>query len=56
MFIRPKSQVFQMNWPPADWAQSEDKKWHQDVEGAKLAKEYQLKSTAVLTSCSTCHR
>src|SRR6266705_2934164 len=53
MFIRPKSQVFQMDWPPAEWAHSEDMKWHQDVEGTKLVKEYQLKSTAILTSCST---
>jgi hypothetical protein len=48
MFIRPKSQVFQMDWPPPDYNQSE--------EGKRLAKEYKIQSTGVLTSCSTCHR
>jgi hypothetical protein len=47
-FIRPKSEVFTMDWPPAAW--------RQDVEGQKLLTENKVQSTAVLTSCSTCHR
>jgi len=28
----------------------------QDVKGKELAKKYNIQSTEVLTSCSTCHR
>jgi len=45
-----------MNWPPPEWEQSPDKEWHQEIEGPKLSREYNLQSTGVLTSCSTCHR
>lgn len=48
LFIRPKSEVFKMDWPPAGYNQAE--------EGKKLTKEYKIPSTDVLTSCSTCHR
>jgi hypothetical protein len=45
--LRPKEEIFNMAWePPAN----------QDVEGARLRNEYQLKNTRLLTSCSTCHR
>jgi cytochrome c peroxidase len=47
-FIRPKEEVFTMDWPPATW--------QQDVEGPKLLTENKIQSTTVLTSCSTCHR
>ncbi|MGA9767632.1 MAG: cytochrome c3 family protein [Blastocatellia bacterium] len=47
-FIRPKKEVFTMDWPPAGWKQ--------DDEGQKLLTENKIQSTAVLTSCSTCHR
>ena len=47
-FIRPKKEVFTMDWPPAAWKQ--------DEEGAKLLTENKIQSTTVLTSCSTCHR
>src|SRR6266513_1897432 len=38
-FIRPKKEVFTMNWPPEEWEQSADKKWHQEVEGDKTMAE-----------------
>jgi hypothetical protein len=45
--LRPRDQVFNMNWgAPPD----------QDVVGKKLAEEYKIRTTAELTSCSTCHR
>jgi hypothetical protein len=47
-FIRPRNQVFNMEWPPEDFNQLE--------EGRRLASEYKIQSTGVLTSCSTCHR
>jgi len=43
-----EDQVFNMDWPPANYDQA--------TEGKRLAKEYNIQSTAVLTSCSTCHR
>ena len=43
-FVRPKSEVFNVNWqPPPDQAE----------QGRKLVAEYKIQS---LTSCSTCHR
>jgi len=47
-FIRPKKEVFTMDWPRDGW--------RQDEEGTKLLTENKIQSTAVLTSCSTCHR
>lgn len=46
-FIRPREEVFNMNWePPPD----------QPEEGARLAKQYHVKDVQTLTNCSTCHR
>lgn len=46
-FIRPREEVFNLNWqPPADPQQAQALR-------ASLAKEYQVQS---LMSCSTCHR
>src|SRR5271167_1329869 len=45
--LRPKDQIFNMNWK-ADANQEET--------GKKLAAEYKLRTVAELTSCSTCHR
>src|SRR6478752_8971824 len=44
---RPKDQVFNMNWQaPANQAEI----------GKKFAEERKIRTTAELTSCSTCHR
>jgi hypothetical protein len=45
--LRPKSQVYNMDWTPGA---------NQEGEGKKLAEEYKLRTKAELTSCSTCHR
>lgn len=46
-FVRPKDQVFNMQWePPAD----------QIAGGRRLVREYHIQGPNVLTSCSTCHR
>ncbi|HSB79927.1 MAG TPA: cytochrome c3 family protein [Candidatus Methylomirabilis sp.] len=46
-FVRPREQVFSMDWqPPED----------QLALGRKLVKEYKIQGPEVLTSCSTCHR
>jgi hypothetical protein len=45
--LRPKDQVFNMNWKAPD---------NQAEIGAQLAAERKIRSTAELTSCSTCHR
>jgi cytochrome c7-like protein len=45
--LRPREDVFRMDWqPPAD----------QLEQGKRLAKEYNIQSWELLTSCSTCHR
>ena len=43
-FVRPKSEVFSVNWQPPP---------NQAEMGRELVKEYNIQS---LTSCSTCHR
>jgi hypothetical protein len=42
-FVRPRAEVFNMNWQPED----------QLAVGRRLVKEYKIQK---LTSCSTCHR
>lgn len=45
--LRPKDKIFEVGWtPPANQAEI----------GAQLHKEYNIQSTQLLTSCSTCHR
>lgn len=46
-YVRPRDQVFNMNWvPPSD----------DPGLGARLVKEYKIADVRQLTSCSTCHR
>ncbi len=46
-FLRPRDQVFSMDWQaPANQLEL----------GKKLARDYKIRSVAELTSCSTCHR
>jgi hypothetical protein len=45
--LRPKDQVFNMDWKAPE---------NQEQVGRQLAAEYKLRTTAELTSCSTCHR
>ena len=46
-FVRPKDQVFNMQWEPSP---------DQIAEGRQLVGEYHIQGPNVLTSCSTCHR
>ncbi|HET8562695.1 MAG TPA: cytochrome c3 family protein [Candidatus Binatia bacterium] len=46
-YIRPREQVFNMNWQPQE---------NQSDLGKRLIKEYNIRGADVLTSCSTCHR
>jgi Cytochrome c7 and related cytochrome c len=46
-FLRPREEVFNMAWRPGT---------DQVQLGRALMKEYNIKSPATLTSCSTCHR
>ena len=45
--LRDKKDITNMEWEPAI---------NQEVKGRELAKQYNIQSTDVLTSCSTCHR
>lgn len=45
--LRPKEDIFKMDWEaPQD----------QETKGHELAKQYNIQSKELLTSCSTCHR
>lgn len=55
-FIRPKEEVFTMDWPPANNGKSEGDQWHQEIKGPQLVKEYGIKGIAPMTDCNTCHR
>ena len=46
-FIRPKKEVFNMQWQDGDIDTS---------ERAKLKADYKIRSKEMMTSCSTCHR
>jgi len=46
-FIRPKSEVFNMNYQPGDI---------DDADRKKLKVDYKIRSKEMMTSCSTCHR
>src|SRR5262249_24053759 len=52
-FVRPREQVFNMNWRPADERDETGRPYDQLTLGRKLVEEYRIQS---LTSCSTCHR
>jgi len=47
-YIRPREQVFNMDWPPPGYDQM--------AEGKKLMKRYDIDSVEEITNCSTCHR
>lgn len=46
-FIRPKSEIFNMQWQDGDINQA---------ERAKLKVDYKIRSKETITSCSACHR
>lgn len=46
-FIRPKSEIYNMNWQDGDLTAE---------ERLKLKDEYKIRNKEMLTSCSTCHR
>lgn len=46
-FIRPKKEVFNMQWQDGDI---------DTTERAKLKVDYKIRSKEMMTSCSTCHR
>jgi len=49
-FIRPRKEVFNMEWRP------ENKTKEELAEGQRLFDEYRVRHKAILQSCSTCHR
>lgn len=46
-FIRPRSEIFNMDWQVNDL---------DDAARAKLKVDYKIRSKEMMTSCSTCHR
>jgi len=47
-YVRPREQVFNMEWPPPGYDQA--------AEGQRLVKQYNILPPAAITNCSTCHR
>src|SRR5499433_151962 len=47
-YIRPREQVFNLDWPPPGYDQM--------AEGKKLMMRYDIDSVEEITNCSTCHR
>jgi hypothetical protein len=46
-YVRPRSEIFNMQWQPPK---------NQDEVGKRLVAEYRILDPGLLTSCSTCHR
>jgi hypothetical protein len=46
-FIRPKSEIYNMQWQDADLTTE---------ERVDLKEKYKIRSKDIMTSCSTCHR
>jgi hypothetical protein len=46
-FIRPREEVFNMDWQPPE---------NQNEQGKVLVEKYHVKDAQSLTNCSTCHR
>jgi hypothetical protein len=49
-FLRPKSEVYNMNWP------EENTTAEQLARGRELKEQYSVRHKAIMQSCSTCHR
>ncbi|HEX8651608.1 MAG TPA: cytochrome c3 family protein [Pyrinomonadaceae bacterium] len=49
-FVRPKEEVFNMQWPQENHTEQEI------ARGRDLVKSYHIQDAQTLTSCSTCHR
>lgn len=49
-FVRPKDKVFDMKW------RVENKSNEELAEGRQWVKDYDVKDSRIITSCSTCHR
>ena len=45
--LRPQADIFSMRWRPPD---------NQQAVGKRLAKDYRIRDTHYLTTCSVCHR
>jgi hypothetical protein len=54
--LRPREQVFNMKWQPADERDEQGLPYDQLTLGRKLVTEYGIKDPYRLTSCSVCHR
>jgi hypothetical protein len=59
-YLRPRDQVFNMRYEPPSGSEPvvvDGKEYGDQISlGTDLAKKYQLRTVADITSCSTCHR
>jgi hypothetical protein len=54
-FLRPKDKIYDMEYNGENQL-AENRSKERLEEGLRLKKEYRIRSEAVMTSCSTCHR
>jgi hypothetical protein len=54
--LRPVEKVFDMKWQPSDERDENGTPYDQITLGLKLKREYEIKDTHFLTSCTVCHR
>src|SRR5262245_56818297 len=54
--VGPREQVFNMRWQPSDERDKAGQPLDQHTLGPRLVKQYKIKDSQQLTSCSVCHR
>jgi len=54
--VRPRAQVFNMKWQPADEQDDRGMPYDQLTLGRKLKAEYKIRDSSIITSCTVCHR
>jgi hypothetical protein len=54
--LRPRAQVFNMKWQPADEHDDRGMPYDQLTLGRKLKDEYKIRDSSIITSCTVCHR
>jgi hypothetical protein len=54
--LRPRAQVFNMKWQPAQERDESGQPYDQLTLGRKLVEDYGIKTPTELTSCTVCHR
>ncbi len=55
-FVRPRDEVFNMEWNPATLKKPDGGDYDQATLGKELVEKYRIRKPQEITNCSTCHR